>query len=206
MASIGLTEVFIAALAQDSATDGCKYAAVKEELKYPIDFKNEEETAQAQLYGGDQLVEEVNEFSSGKITLGLTYDDDETSAKLLGHSSESKTIGTGEAQKTIKVVTAKGMDNAPFMGFAVISPKIKGGVRTWKADFFPKVKFKPYAKERKTKGNSIEFTTPSIEGTYFDNAKGEHHLYTECPDIETARAWLDSLFVVATAPENSPQT
>lgn len=43
------------------------------------------------------------------------------------------------------------------------------GTRKYKVEIFPKVKFKLFMIDAQTKGDSSEFTTPSVEATIFKN-------------------------------------
>ena len=70
-----------------------------------------------------------------------------------------------------------------------------GGVRKYKVEFFPKVKFKPFIADSKTKGDSLEFTTPSVEGTIFENADGDWEKHKVCDTESEANTLLNSFFV-----------
>ena len=62
------------------------------------------------------------------------------------------------------------MNDVPiFVGFGHIVPKMVNGAKKYKVEFFPKMKFKPFIADAKTKGDSLEFTTPSVEATIFEN-------------------------------------
>ena len=91
MAKIGLKKLYYAVLAEDDATNGCKYYE-KKEIVAPIESKVSLENAEGELYGGDQLVESSSEFVKGTLTLGVTDDDDTIFAELLGNSIADKTL------------------------------------------------------------------------------------------------------------------
>ena len=62
------------------------------------------------------------------------------------------------------------MNDVPiFVGFGHIVPKIINGAKKYKVEFFPKIKLKPFIADAKTKSDSLEFTTPSVEATIFEN-------------------------------------
>ena len=56
--------------------------------------------------------------------------------------------------------------------------KIKNGIRKFRAQFFPKIQFKPFIPEASTKGESLEFKTVTVEGLTIPNALGiwESHI------------------------------
>ena len=62
-------------------------------------------------------------------------------------------------------------------------------------EFFPKMKFKPFIADAKTKGDNLEFTTPSVEATIFENDDGDwekHKVYDTESEANTA---LEGFFV-----------
>lgn len=63
------------------------------------------------------------------------------------------------------------------------------------------MKFKPFIADSKTKGDSLEFTTPSVEATIFENDNGDwekHNVYNTESEANTA---LESFFVQQTPTE-----
>jgi phi13 family phage major tail protein len=107
----------------------------------------------AKLYGDDALAESDTSFSNGTITLGVTDDDDTVFAPLLGHSIDA----SGEVIKTAN-------DAAPYVGVGRIVTKMVNGAYKYKVEFLYKNKFSEPSKDENTKGESIEFGTPSVEG------------------------------------------
>ena len=85
-------------------------------------------------------------------------------------------------------------------GFGRVVVKLVNNIKKYKAEFFPKVQFKPFVTDGKTKGESIEFQTPSIEGTIFPKEElvnglkklvwEKHKTFTT---DEQAQAYLDNL-------------
>ena len=61
--------------------------------------------------------------------------------------------------------------------------------------WFPKVQFKPYVTDKTTKGDSLEFSTPSVEGTIFANTSNDWRKRATFDTEEEANTFLDSLFV-----------
>ena len=152
MANIGLTNIWWSNLteaADGTATyDGAK--SMGKAVSCSVSITNNE----AKLYGDDVLAESDTSFASGTITLGVTDDDDSVFSPLLGHTYNSQ---TGE-------VTKASTDAAPYVGVGRIVTKMVNGAYKYKVEFLYKVKFSEPSKEENTKGESIEFATPSIEG------------------------------------------
>lgn len=113
------------------------------------------------LYGDDKVIEQDRSFKSGKITLGIDDLSDTVQQEFLGH-----TINSGE-------ITANVSDDYPYVGVGFYGKKMVGGVKKYRAIWFPKVQFSEPADSNKTKGESTEFATPSIEGEIFENEIGD---------------------------------
>ena len=95
--------------------------------------------------------ENYSEFSGSSFVEGTTY--------------YEKSANAGEVVK-------KDTDTPPFVGVGRVITKMVNGVYKFKAEFLPKVKFAEPSPEDKTKGESLEFATTSIEGTVQKLADG----------------------------------
>ena len=150
MANIGLTNIWYSPLTEGA--DGTPSYAGAKQLGKAVSCSTSITNNEAKLYGDDTLAESDTSFSNGTITLGVTDDDDTVFAELLGH-----TVSNGEVIKTAS-------DAAPYVGVGRIVTKMVSGVYKYKVEFLYKVKFSEPSKDENTKGESIEFSTPSIEG------------------------------------------
>lgn len=120
-----------------------------------IDEKFAPEYNNAELYANDGIAESDYSFKKGTLSLNVADDDDTLCAELLGNTNDD-----GEVISSID-------DVAPEFGYGHIIPKLIGGVRKYKVEFFPRVKFTKITSDNKTRGESVEFSTTSIEGTVF---------------------------------------
>ena len=180
MAGIGLKRFKYAKLNDDGKT----YGQVKT-LSGAIECKVTLDLAEASLYSDDALKEQVSMFKSGTLTAGIDEDDDAIFAELLGKTVDEET----------GIVTSNVSDEPIYVGFGHIVPKLVNGKRKYKVEFFPKMKFKPFIADAKTKGDNLEFTTPSVEATIFENDDGDwekHKVYDTESEANTA---LDGFFV-----------
>lgn len=153
--------------------------------------------AEATLYDDDVLDEKESVVTNGTITLGINEADDSKFAVLLGN--EHKVIEGSEVVE----VTSKTTDSPIPIGFGHIVTKIVKHVRKYKVEFFPKVTFKPFMQDAKTKGESLEFTTPSVEGTIFPLKDGTWEKHATFDDEEDAIDYLNSLFNTTEPNENN---
>lgn len=150
MARIGLSNIWWANLTEGAggvaSYDGAK--SLGKAVSASVSISNNE----AKLYGDDALAESDTSFSNGTVTFGVTDDDDSIFAPLLGH-----TLNNGE-------IIRKADDAAPYVGVGRIVMKMVNGAYKYKVEFLSKVKFSEPSQDDTTKGESIEFATPSIEG------------------------------------------
>ena len=190
MAQIGLRHFKYSKLSSDNKYSGASA------LAGAIEAKMSPNIAEAELYADDTLKESAKEFTKGTLTLTVDEDDDSVFAPLLGHHVDEE---TGE------VIRAKD-DTAPYVGFGRVIVKIVNNVKKYKAEFFPKVQFKPFFPDSKTKGESIEFSTPSVEGTVYtltETVDGvEKEIWERHNTFDTdaeAQAYLDKLMEAPTS-------
>ena len=116
----------------------------------------------ASLYADDALAESDTSFQSGTVTLGVDDNREATFADILGHDIDE----SGE-------VIYNTNDVAPWVALARIVVKMVNNVKLYKAMILYKVKFAEPSEDEKTKGETIEFATPSIEGTIAQLANGD---------------------------------
>lgn len=172
--------------------DGESYKA-PDTLGGAIECKVSLDIAEAELYSDDKLKEKATAFKKGTMTLGIDDDDDSIFAVLLG-----ETVGSYKpsgSETGIPEYISGSEDIPKYFGFGQVVPKMINGARKYKVEWFPKVQFKPYVTDKKTKGDSLEFTTPSVEGTVFENKNKQWRRRATFETEEQANAYLDSLFV-----------
>ena len=88
----------------------------------------------------------------------------------------------------------KTTDEPKFVGFSQIVTKRVKGKTKHKVEFLKKVKFKPYSTDKKTKKESIEFVTPSVEGTVYPLSNGEWESHATFDSKEDAMEYMKLLF------------
>ncbi len=180
MAKIGLNNFKYSKLTE---VDGVPSYAGAKVLGKAIDCKVAIEKYEAELYADDGLAESDYSFKKGTITLTIDEDDDTVFAELLGHEVDEE---QGE-------MIRKDTDVAPYVGVGRILTKLVNGVYKYKVEFLPKVKFSEPEQEESTKGDSIEFKTPSIEGTVTKLEDGTWSKSKTFTSKEEAVAYLDGL-------------
>jgi phi13 family phage major tail protein len=172
----------------DEATN--KYAELKDgvpRLERIIDEKFAPEYNSVELYADDTLAETDYSFKKGTLTITIADDDDERDAFL-----EGNTITDGEVVRHID-------DTAPEVGYGHIVRKQVKGVKKFKVEFFPRVKFTKITTDGKTRGESVEFGTTSVEATVYRLEKdfngmtaGTWEMHKTFDEESEAEAYLDA--------------
>ena len=151
MAKIGLNNLFYAILTE-GASETYSYGGAKsfgKAINCNVSISNNS----AKLYADDSLAESDTSFQSGTVSLGVDDDRDTVFAEVLGHTIDA----SGEVVCNVN-------DTAPYVGLGRIVVKMVNNVRLYKAEILYKVKFGEPSQDDQTRGESLEFSTPTIEG------------------------------------------
>lgn len=161
MAQIGLTNLWYGILTE--AEDGTPTYGGAKSFGKAVSAKVDVSANDATLYADDALVEADTSFQSATVTLGIADDDMTVFAEILGHKvAESG----GEMVRSAD-------DTAPWVGLGRVVTKVVNGKHVYKGEFINKVKFSEPSQEDETKGESVDFSTPEIEGTAATLANGQ---------------------------------
>lgn len=198
MASIGLRKPFYAVYNYDEATDAVSYTGggiMAKAITFSASIEGAEENI---LYADDGAAETDRSFGSG--TISLTTDDltQDISKAILGLAESKITIGSDEITE---LVYDENM-NSPYLGFGVIIPKKKNGAPCFRAVILPKVSFSVPAEDAQTKQGSIEWKTPTIEGTIMRSDAEGHPWKREVtvPTEALAIAYIKQVLNIASTP------
>ncbi len=149
MATIGLDKLFYSKITE--ATDGTETYATPVSLAKAIKSDLSVDLAEATLYADDGAAAVVKEFKSGKLSLGV---DD------IGRTAAEDLTGATIDDNGVLVSTSEDGGTPVAIGFR--AKKANGKYRYF---WLYKVKFGIPATNLQTKGDSISFQTPTIEGT-----------------------------------------
>ena len=173
-------------------------------LKYPV-YKGETtqgvigkaiqadisiEVNDVKLYADDAVAESDKSFSSGTITLGTDDLSDTIQTDLFGHAVNAET----------NEITAKGTDDSPYVGIGFYGTKKVGGVRKFRAIWLPKVQFAEPNDENATKGENVEFRTPTLEGTIMLDDNGDWKKENTFDTKDEAKAYLEEKAGITSVP------
>ena len=174
MATIGLDKLFYSKITEDA--DGNESYETPKQLAKAMTADLSVELAEATLYADDGAAEIVKEFKSGTLSLGV---DD------LGGSVASDLTGATIDDNGVVVSTAEDGGTPVAIGFR--AKKSNGKYRYF---WLYRVKFGIPATALATKGDSITFNTPTIEGTIMRRNKvdgaGKHPWKVEATEGDNA--------------------
>ena len=174
MATIGLDKLYYAKITE--AADGTETYGTPIPLAKAMKADLSVELAEATLYADDGPAEVVKEFKSGKLSLGID-DIGVTAAEDL----------TGAKLDDNHVVISGSEDGGDPVAVGFRAKKANGNYRYF---WLYRVKFGIPATNLATKGDSITFSTPTIEGTVFRRNKtdgnGKHPWKAEVNEDDTS--------------------
>ncbi len=149
MATIGLDKLYYSVITEDK--DGNETYATPVKLAKAMTVELSIELAEATLYADDGAAEVIKEFKNATLKLGVD-DIGITAAEIL----------TGAKIDDNKVLVSTSEDGGKAVAIAFRAKKTNGKFRYF---WLYRVKFGIPENNLKTKGDSIEFATPTIEGT-----------------------------------------
>ena len=188
MATIGLDMLYYSKITEDA--DGNETYGTPEKLAKAISADLSVELVEAILYADDGIAEIVKEFGNGTLSLGID-DIGSTVASVL----------TGATIDSNGVVISASEDGGEPVAIGFRAKKANG---KYKYFWLYKVKFGIPATNLATKGESITFSTPTIEGTIMRRNKldgrNKHPWKAEVTDgdtkvfAETITNWYKSVY------------
>ena len=174
MATIGLDKLYYAKITEDDAGDETYGTPVK--LAKAMNADLSVELAEATLYADDGASEIVKEFKNGTLSLGV---DD------IGASVASDLTGATIDANGVVVSASEDGGEPVAVGF-----RAKKSNGKYKYYWLYRVKFGIPATNLATKGDSITFSTPTIEGTILRrnkvDGKGKHPWKAEVTEGDAA--------------------
>lgn len=201
MATIGLDMLYYAPITEDENGDEIYGTPAKLAKAMTADLSVE--LAEATLYADDGASEIVKEFKSGTLSLGI---DD------IGNSIASVLTGATIDSNNVVISASEDGGNPVAIGFR--AKKSNGKYRYF---WLYRVKFGIPSTSLATKGDSITFSTPTIEGTVLRRNKpdgsGKHPWKAEVTEGEkdvpssVVTDWYKSVYepaYAATLPETLP--
>lgn len=184
MATIGLDKPYFSIITEDA--NGQETYGTPKVMAKAIQVDLTVNTSTATLYADDGADETVNEFVNGTLSMGLNDLLSTVAAELLGARVDTNGVLVNSTN-----------DIAPYVAVGFRAKKPNGKYRYF---WLYRVKFGVPSTNLATKGESITFQTPTIEGTIMRRNKpdtqGKHPWKTEVTegDANVTAATLNSWF------------
>lgn len=188
MATIGLDKLCYSKITEDA--DGNETYGTPTNLAKAISAGLSVELAEATLYADDGASETVKEFKKGTLTLGV---DD------IGTTAAADLTGAEVDDNGVLISTSEDGGDPVAIGFRARKANGK-----YKYFWLYRVKFGIPSTDLATKGDSITFSTPTIEGTVFrrnkPDGRGNHPWKAEItedgtPEIKTIiDGWYNEVY------------
>ena len=173
MATIGLDKLYYAKITEDDA--GEETYSTPTQLAKAMTADLSVELNEATLYADDGASEIVKEFKSGTLSLGIDDIGNTVASDLTGATIDAN-----------KVVVSASEDGGEPVAVGFRAKKSNGKYRYY---WLYRVKFGIPATNLATKGDSITFSTPTIEGTILRRNKadafGKHPWKAEVTEGDT---------------------
>lgn len=188
MATIGLDGLYYAKITENA--NGEETYGTPTKLAKAISVDLSIELAEATLFADDGDSETVKEFKAGKISLGVDDIGSQVAADLIGATVDANGVVVSASEDVGQPVA---------VGFR--AKKANGKYRYF---WLYKVVFGTPSTSLATKGDSITFSTPTIEGTVMRRNKvgadGKHPWKTEVTEgtagvpEQTVSTWFDEVY------------
>ena len=188
MATIGMDKLYYAKITE--GVDGSETYAVPVQLAKAIKADLSVELAEATLYADDGAAAVIKDFKSGKLSIGVD-DIGTTAAQDL----------TGAVLDDNGVLISAGENEGAVVAIGFRAQKPNGKYRYF---WLYRVKFGMPSTNLQTKGDSIAFQTPTIEGTVMrrnkPDGKGNHPWKAEATegdvgiDEDIISEWYDEVY------------
>ena len=182
MATIGFDKLYYASITEDDSGNETYGKPVR--LGKAISADLSVELNEATLYADDGLAEAVKEFKSGTISLGVDDIGSEAAAALVGATVDKNGVLVSGLE-----------DSSKYVAIGFRAKKANGKYRYY---WLYRVLFGVPATNLSTKGDSITFNTPTIEGTIFrrnkTDSKSNHPWKAEVDENEDTKLITDAWF------------
>lgn len=186
MATIGLDKLYYAPITEDS--NGNETYGTPVQLAKAISADLSIELNEATLFADDGQAEAVKEFKSGTLSLGVDEIGNDAAAALVGARVDAN-----------GVLISSGEDVCNYVAIGFRAKKSNG---KYKYYWLYRVLFGVPATNLATKGDSITFSTPTIEGTILQRNKvdgANKHLWkAEVTESESntaiISAWYNAVY------------
>lgn len=141
------------------------------------------------LYADDAIAEDDNGVTGMSLELGLDDLLENVREYMLGLVKVAGTSGSNDTYYDTE-------ESAPYVGLGYIRVRRKNGETKYQAVWYYKSLFGETTENSQTKGETIEWQTPTLTGTVMGvtvNSKITYRKYQVFDTLSAAESWLDGL-------------
>lgn len=175
MATIGVRYPYVARYNYDPVLDQVTYSGGRR-LAKAVEYSAKIDASEDNImYADDMDSESASTFAGGEMT--ITTDDLEIdgSALILGASMQQVEVGDKQYQE----ITLDDTAVSPYLGFGLVIPRQRNGVRSYRAVVWHKVKFSIPEEAAKTMADKIEWQTPKLTANIYRSDAPKHPVKSE---------------------------
>lgn len=151
---------------------------------------------EASLFGDNKLAEAVKEFKDADVNMSVTTLPIKAASTMFGHTVDEEK----------NAITYNAEDVANYVGYGFYANEIVDNVKTYVAVVLPNVKFAEAVENYTTKGDSMEFKTPSISGKAYTDGTGNWKYRQVFEKESEAQAWIDEKLGITAAGSTGEST
>lgn len=147
--------------------------------------------AEARLYAEGRLAEYVREITGGTLSIAEKYIPAAAQKILFGARDKTRTV----AAESVTGLVVGSDDSGKYVGVAGYAPDMVDTVKKYYCFHFRKAKFGRPSMSFQTKGESIQFATPTTTGELMADDTETHDIIEDATvDTEAeAKAWVDAV-------------
>lgn len=147
--------------------------------------------AEARLYAEGRLAEYVREITGGTLSIAEKYIPTAAQKILFGARDKTRTV----AAESVTGLVVGSDDSGKYVGVAGYAPDMVDTVKKYYCFHFRKAKFGRPSMAFQTKGESIQFATPTTTGELMADDTEAHDIIEDATvDTEAeAKAWVDAV-------------
>ena len=150
--------------------------------------------SEGRLYAEDGLAEYMANAVGGTVSLGVKYILDDAQKLMFGLIEKSRSVTVDGTAQEIKTLAVSAKNEGDYIGLGFYCPALKDGQKVFWVCKICKALFAPPNMTLQTKGENIQFNTPTTTGDMLMDDSEEGLLY-ESAYVETeaaAKAWVDA--------------
>jgi len=150
--------------------------------------------AEGRLYAESTLAEYMKLAVGGTISIAEKYIPDAAQKLMFGATEGSRSVSS----KTVKGLKHSAKAEAANVGIAFYCPDMVDGALKYTCVFIPRCLFGLPGMRLQTKGENIQFSTPTVSGEFMaDHSSAQNMLETATADDEaTAIAWVKAVLSI----------